>query len=301
MPTRIIREGILTSDAVNSLSFEAEVFYRRLMSAVDDFGRFDARPSVLLGRLYPLKLHAVSVKDVARWLGECERAGLVSTYSVDGKPYLAFHKLGAPRSKLAKFPAPPQLASAHRQCADANSQSADVPYSYSGSGTDTSSSTEDAYASSCPVSGEAGSGPQVDEATPAPTAALVIPDPPAAPPVLSFPCKGTGPRLWNLTAAKLAEWQDAYPGVDALTELRKARQWLIDNPTRGKTFAGMARFLGGWLGRAQDRGGSRPAARPGLFDNAGRSEARAVAQVREALADCFPPDAPGTQPGGDDP
>ncbi len=39
MPNRIIREGILTSEAVNSLSWEAEVFFRRLLSVVDDFGR----------------------------------------------------------------------------------------------------------------------------------------------------------------------------------------------------------------------------------------------------------------------
>jgi hypothetical protein len=36
MPNRILRAGIITSDRVNALDFGAEVFYRRLMSAVDE-------------------------------------------------------------------------------------------------------------------------------------------------------------------------------------------------------------------------------------------------------------------------
>ncbi len=47
MPNRILREGILTSERVNLLSWEAEVFYRRLMSVVDDYGRFHAHPALL--------------------------------------------------------------------------------------------------------------------------------------------------------------------------------------------------------------------------------------------------------------
>ena len=36
MPTRILRDGILTSERVNLLDWEAEVFYRRLLSVGDD-------------------------------------------------------------------------------------------------------------------------------------------------------------------------------------------------------------------------------------------------------------------------
>jgi hypothetical protein len=44
MPNRELREGILTSERINALTFPAEVFYRRLMSVVDDFGRCPAHP-----------------------------------------------------------------------------------------------------------------------------------------------------------------------------------------------------------------------------------------------------------------
>ena len=42
MPSRIIRDGILTSERINALTERAELFYRRLMSVVDDYGRFPA-------------------------------------------------------------------------------------------------------------------------------------------------------------------------------------------------------------------------------------------------------------------
>jgi hypothetical protein len=106
MPNRYLRDGILDSDRVNSLSFEAEVFYRRLMSAVDDFGRFDGRISILKGRLYALK-PSLREADIPRWIAECEKAGLIASYQVGGKPYLLFHRLGEARARTSKFPAPP--------------------------------------------------------------------------------------------------------------------------------------------------------------------------------------------------
>ena len=66
-------------------------------------------------------------------------------------------------------------------------------------------------------------------------------------PVLTFPTKGGDP--WGLTQDKLHEYQETYPGVDVLGELRRARQWCLDNPGRCKTAKGMPKFCGGWLGR----------------------------------------------------
>lgn len=88
MPNRIVREGILTSDRVDKLSPEAEVFYRRLMNKVDDFGLFDARLSILRTQLFPLRIDMISENSCARWLSDCVSAGLIVVYSHDGKPYL---------------------------------------------------------------------------------------------------------------------------------------------------------------------------------------------------------------------
>lgn len=148
MPNRIIREGIIDSEAVNSLSHEAEVFYRRLMSVVDDFGRFDGRIAVLRARLYALQLDKVREANLERWIAECVKARLIRLYEHNSKPYVLFLKLGAPRAKASKYPAPPDESECECPCqeddhcaqmqADANicaQTQEDVPYSYSGSGT----------------------------------------------------------------------------------------------------------------------------------------------------------------------
>lgn len=109
MPNRIVREGILDSERVNKLSWPAEVFYRRLMSVVDDFGRFDGRAELLRSKLFPLRIDKVSVADVDKWLTECVGAGLVSLYSVNHKPYLELLDFGQSiRIMKSKFP-PPEI------------------------------------------------------------------------------------------------------------------------------------------------------------------------------------------------
>ena len=54
MPNMILREGILTSERVNSLTTEEEIFYRRLISVVDDYGRYYAKPELLRSACFPL-------------------------------------------------------------------------------------------------------------------------------------------------------------------------------------------------------------------------------------------------------
>lgn len=124
MPDRIIRHGILTSDSVNLLSWEGEVFYRRLLSVVDDFGRFDGRRSILRASLYPLGLEKVSEKDVGRMMSECEKQSLVSVYVVDGQQFLEVLKFNQRlRAKVSKWPAPD---SGVRSSARACQQPADI-------------------------------------------------------------------------------------------------------------------------------------------------------------------------------
>lgn len=107
MPDRIVRAGILTSDPVNGLSWAAEVFYRRLFSVVDDFGRYDGRPTLLRAHLYPLKIDRVSDADVCKWLTECVNAGIVSVYQVSGLQYLEVLKFGQRvRAETSKWPNP---------------------------------------------------------------------------------------------------------------------------------------------------------------------------------------------------
>lgn len=102
----MLREGIITSEPVNSLGWAEEVFYRRLMSVVDDYGRYHGNPSLLRAACYPLQLDKVGNQDIAKWLTKCVRAGLVRAYTVEGKEYIEVVKFGQQvRAKKSKYPA----------------------------------------------------------------------------------------------------------------------------------------------------------------------------------------------------
>jgi hypothetical protein len=109
MPNRLIRPGILTSPRVDALSCGAEVFYRRLMSAVDDYGRLDADWRVLRAQLFPLR-EGITEIQIEAWLGECaqllpgEDDPLVQVYFVGRKRYLEISNFGQRVRAESKFP-----------------------------------------------------------------------------------------------------------------------------------------------------------------------------------------------------
>lgn len=107
MPNRILREGILTSERVAKLNWAEEVFYRRLMSVVDDFGRYFAAPKLLRAACFPLQIDSVSDRDVEKWLAACQGARLVTVYTVADKRCLQLLDFRQQvRAKVSKFPAP---------------------------------------------------------------------------------------------------------------------------------------------------------------------------------------------------
>jgi hypothetical protein len=114
MPDRYVRAGILTSERVNTLSWAEEVFYRRLMSAVDDYGRFDARNAILRAELYPLKVDSVREADIATWKRRAAEAGLIVLYQVDGREFLQIQNFRQRTRSPSKFPEPSPLTSADK-------------------------------------------------------------------------------------------------------------------------------------------------------------------------------------------
>ena len=104
MPTRLLREGILTSERVNQLSIQAELFYRRLMSVVDDYGRFFAHPALLRASCYPLKLNQTKEHHISKWLGELSDAGLISVYETGSTKYLEMQDFRQRQRYDSKYP-----------------------------------------------------------------------------------------------------------------------------------------------------------------------------------------------------
>lgn len=106
MPNRIVREAILSSERIAMLGWPEEVFYRRVMSLVDDYGRFEANPQLLRARCYPLQTDAVRATDISRWMAACQKAGLILCYEVSGKAYLELLNFGQQQRTTSKYPAP---------------------------------------------------------------------------------------------------------------------------------------------------------------------------------------------------
>jgi hypothetical protein len=108
LPRRLLRDGILRSKRVNSLTAEAELFYRRLMSVVDDFGRYEADPEILLSACYPLNRMGICVADVTQMLRECVATApqLIRMYENGGSVYLEVVKFNQETRSKPKFPGP---------------------------------------------------------------------------------------------------------------------------------------------------------------------------------------------------
>jgi hypothetical protein len=108
VPNRILREGILHSPRMAQLGWPEEVFYRRLHSIVDDYGRYYADHGLLRAACYPRQLNKVSDPDIGKWLRSCADAGLVRVYPAeDGESYLEVLDFGQQvRAKKSKFPDP---------------------------------------------------------------------------------------------------------------------------------------------------------------------------------------------------
>ena len=53
---------------------------------------------------------------------------------------------------------------------------------------------------------------------------------------------------------EISAWQEAYPAVDVIQQLREMRAWCLANPKLCKTRNGVKRFVVSWLSKEQDKG-----------------------------------------------
>lgn len=108
MPQRILRD-LTDSEHYNNARVHVRDLFIRLLNKADDFGLFFADSRHCRPLLYPLLLDEVREADLKRLISDCEKAGLVRLYAVDGREYLQIRRWGYQRMRniKAKFPAPP--------------------------------------------------------------------------------------------------------------------------------------------------------------------------------------------------
>lgn len=108
MPSRMIRDGILSSRRVAALGFRDRWLYVGVLLRADDFGLFEADPAILRGVVYPRDLGTVSERDCESGLGSIQQAGLVKFYTVNGTRYGALWNFGQKlKRRRMSHPPPP--------------------------------------------------------------------------------------------------------------------------------------------------------------------------------------------------
>lgn len=107
MPNRILRDWT-DSLPMNTLSWQEEVLFTRLIMKADDFGNFNRNASLVKSLLFPRKDDLRS-NDVDRWLKNLEAAGLILTYPAKGDFFLHIRNFGQRLDKRSrKFPPEPE-------------------------------------------------------------------------------------------------------------------------------------------------------------------------------------------------
>lgn len=136
MPQRFLRPGLTTSQRFNAISFGAQTFYVRLITLVDDFGRYDAEPRLLRSHSFPFGDPAgkeIPIKTLETMCEQLSASGLAIFYrAADGKKYLQVVRWNEnPRATKSKYPAfdnsCEQMFASDNKCSPPSSSSSPSP------------------------------------------------------------------------------------------------------------------------------------------------------------------------------
>ena len=221
---RTIKPEFFTSDDIVSLTPLARLFYVSLWCEADREGRLSWNLRTFKLRYFPGD--DCSISDLA---DELIDAGLVIPYEVDGKPY----------AEIPTF-------LEHQVINNREAQSVIPPRAFDASGTRESGVSGEGKEGRNGREGKGKEGERAPDGAGGEDSEIFIP-------------LNDGSE-YVVKLASVAEWEQAYPRIDVMAELRKARAWCVANPRQRKTRGGAAKFLNGWLSRASERAAPPPAA-----------------------------------------
>jgi hypothetical protein len=92
------------SKKMAKLSSCGERLFTRLISVADDFGNYPANVKLINGTCFPEHPDVIDL-DVAKWIDECDKVGVIRRYTVDGTKYIHIVNFGQRLDKArAKYP-----------------------------------------------------------------------------------------------------------------------------------------------------------------------------------------------------
>lgn len=109
MPQRFLRPGLTTSKRWNRCDWTTQSLYARLITLVDDYGRYDADPELIRSHAFPFgdpNGKVLQLTAVARMLRTLADRNLVLLYEKDGKEFLQLLRWQERARSASKYPEP---------------------------------------------------------------------------------------------------------------------------------------------------------------------------------------------------
>lgn len=256
---RMISKSLSTSQRFADLACRAgelgefcQSLYPLIVSHADDFGRLQGDPFTVKHQCHPTSPRSIAeFTDALRLLHE---VGLIVWFSVGngsgtpGRHYIQVvnfeaHQQGLHKRTRSGFPRVP----------DDSGNSTELPSQLKGRELNLTK----------------GNLTKENRSKDAESSTALTRAEPTAPALLTFPTIGVHGTSWAFSDSQLAEWQQAYPGLDVFAEVRKALVWVQANQSNRKTAKGMPRFLVSWLNRATN---SRRSATPAASTNSPKTD-----------------------------
>lgn len=226
---KLYASGLIEGRRVNSIPLEAEAWLWRLMMIADDYGNLPADEAILGGRAAPLR--ALRQPVIRRLTATLENARLIWRYSCDGEEYLHI-------AEFERFQAASNGKRVRRYPQHLNPEKSKT------------------------IQAEANSSNSPESVFRSPNTEVRIPSSAGSPDGESR--RKHDPLAWSpdsgwegVTDQDREAWRIAYPAVGLDSEMARADQWLRANPEKAKKTR-WRRFLTGWFGRSQERGGGMP-------------------------------------------
>tara|TARA_R100000234_G_scaffold112950_1_gene86990 strand:- start:1132 stop:1989 length:858 start_codon:yes stop_codon:yes gene_type:complete len=256
--SRIINPEFFLHEGLGRCTPHARLLFIALWTQADREGRVRWLPLRIHGEAFP---HEPRL-DISALAAELVEAGTFILYEHEGRVYgevTGFTKWQNPHrnESASKLPPPPDepdfdvtfstLGQPKENLRSTQGQSMDRPILVT-------SYQLPATSSELPVTSRTSSKDEVCPTRSRPDSGAAPPPVEFEDPVLRYLASQWGPLLGKHES--LPKWiqtaRDAYPGVDLLSEAKKAAAWEMANPANKKKQ--IRAFLTRWWGRAQDRG-----------------------------------------------
>jgi len=260
--SRILKPEFWSDEKLAQVPREVRLTFAGLWTCSDDYGVTKGHPAWLKAQIFPYDTD-LTLTQFQEWLSDLERIGVIDPFTADGESFFYIRNFSehqkvdrpskmrnppCPRAILAQPSRVPRepLAADSRECSDETE-------------TETETETEILTATAAadpdrPPLEEREQGDDADLPTPdagrrqsKPAARVSSP----AGQRIAFDY-ATG-RFDQVPSALVEQWQQAFPAVDVLSELRRMEAWASANPVNRKS--NWQRFIVNWLTRAQDRAG----------------------------------------------